>query len=135
MAGRLALFAAASDAADKGKGWHCCPGSLQVILGAFQSSHTKADVTSRRARSRYLHVPGLLCAMHRQLVLQAGNADDLHQSWRRRHQLQRGPGLPGVPAHPHQRSQATGVAEAQAGQSSRICPPWASIAPRTYSQA
>jgi hypothetical protein len=61
-----------------------------------------------------LHVPGLVCAMHRQLTRQAGNADYLPQEWRRGYQVHGGPGLRGVPAHPRERSQATRVAKAQA---------------------
>jgi len=74
-----------------------------------------ASVTGGTGGLGYLHLPGLVSAMHWQLILKAGNANDLHESWRRRHQVQGGPGPPGVPAHPRERSQATGVAKAQAG--------------------
>ena len=81
---------------------------------AVVSGHWRAWPVPRPG-SRYLRVPGLVFAMHWQRVLQASKADDLHQSWRRRHQVQRGPRLSGVPAHPRERSQAAGVAKGQAG--------------------
>jgi len=61
--------------------------------------------------------------MHRQLVLQAGKADDLPETWRLRHQVHGGPGLSGVHVHPRERAQATGVARAQAGHTGATSAP------------
>ncbi len=56
-------------------------GPFRPGLRAGNSRHESRFGGRRPAApgSRYLPVPGLVCAMHRQLIRQAGNADDLPQ--------------------------------------------------------